>query len=118
METARPRAAARRREGAPAPSIARYENCKRSNVFAFGSDESAGTGDDWPHAQKIVLKVAHELGSGAEKYRFHVERNETSLIVLSDTSVKNDQRFFAALRMTFKRMALSWYNPENELGCD
>ena len=29
METARPRAAARRREGAPAPSIARYENCKR-----------------------------------------------------------------------------------------
>jgi hypothetical protein len=118
VETARPRAAARRREGAPAPSIARYENCKRSNVFAFGSDESAGTGDDWPHAQKIVLKVADELSSGAEKYRFHVERNETSPIVLPDTSVKNDQRFFAALRMTFKRTAFPWYNPDDELGCD
>jgi hypothetical protein len=41
-----------------------------SNVSAFGSDESAGAGDDWPRAQKIVLKVADELSSGAENIAF------------------------------------------------
>jgi hypothetical protein len=36
----------------------------------------------------------------AKTSRCHVERSETSLICFHDDRIKNDQRFFASLRMT------------------
>ena len=83
--------------------MGRYENCG-SNIPL---SEAKGAGD-------FAVMLSEALQRNA--------KHEARLSNISGrcwlTPLKNDQRFFAALRMTFKRTTISWYNPNHELGCD